>query len=757
MKVRVAKCPSTEMALTNLVFVAPAEYERIVSAAPASAVALAARDYVRLGSFVYRAAPLANFPPGSLALNGNQRKNCFVSLNQEVEIVPFGFDARDAFAARITLEASLAGSSSAAAAAAGARAAAVALDMKDVSRVLAMTLADHFLSVGQEFAVDLNGRTVGFRVLDVAADTLENVKAAQNAASQAAPREHAAAAAAAAGRPRGAILLPATQLLVSPAPGSGLRIEGGSGAAAAPIFRPDWNFDQMGIGGLDKEFADVFRRAFASRTFPNNVVKMLGIKHVKGILLYGPPGTGKTLTARQIGNMLSGRPPKKVKGPEILDKFVGGSEEKVRALFKDAEAEYALKGDASELHIVILDELDAICGQRGTRSGSTGVMDTVVNQFLASMDGVDEINNILLIGMTNRRDLIDEALLRPGRLEVQIEIGLPDEAGRLQILRIHTAKQRENGRLAKDVDLQWLSEHTKNFTGADIQGLVGSAASFAMQRHIDPKNPTRPIDPEQVLLTMADFRSALDEVQPLFGIKEAELAAMVPNGIIPFGEPFAHLLATCRAFVEQVRESRRTPLLTLLLEGSAGCGKTALASKVALDSNYPFAQILTAESLIGYSEAAKIARIRKLFDDAWKSPLSVVVLDDLERIVEYVPIGPRFSNLILQTLMVLVKQPPPTGRRLLVLGTTSQRDVVDSLDLLQVFNVVKTMPNVSTGVECAAALRELKVLDSPEQLKFIGEKFAAEISIKRLILLSEMAAHVPEEEQMTRFFELMNA
>lgn len=141
----------------------------------------------------------------------------------------------------------------------------------------------------------------------------------------------------------------------------------------------------MGIGGLDSEFSNIFRRAFASRIFPPALVEKLGIQHVRGILLYGPPGTGKTLMARQIGKMLNAREPKVVNGPEILNKFVGQSEENIRKLFADAEKEYQAKGDESALHIIIFDELDAICKQRGGRNDGTGVGDSVVNQLLSKV------------------------------------------------------------------------------------------------------------------------------------------------------------------------------------------------------------------------------------------------------------------------------------------------------------------------------------------------------------------------------------
>ena len=134
--------------------------------------------------------------------------------------------------------------------------------------------------------------------------------------------------------------------------------------------------------------------------------------------------------------MLNGKEPKVVNGPEVLNKYVGASEENVRKLFEEAEQDQAMNGEASELHVIIFDEIDAICKSRGSARDGSGVHDTVVNQLLTKIDGVDALNNILLIGMTNRKDMLDEALLRPGRLEVHVEIGLPDDKGRLQILKV---------------------------------------------------------------------------------------------------------------------------------------------------------------------------------------------------------------------------------------------------------------------------------------------------------------------------------
>ena len=251
------------------------------------------------------------------------------------------------------------------------------------------------------------------------------------------------------------------------------------------IFKKNFNFQEMGIGGLDKEFQEIFRRAFNSRRYPQMILDKYGIKHVKGMLLYGPPGTGKTLIARQIAQALEWDEPKIVNGPEIFDKYVGGSEEKMRDVFKEAEEEDQKRnGDESKLHIIIFDEIDAVCRPRGSVSSGTGVQESVVNQFLSKLDGVESLDNILVIGMTNRKDMIDEAVLRPGRLEIHKEIGLPDFEGRLQIFEIHTRNIKKNELLAEDVDFNYLADSTKNYTGAEIMSVWRNAIQFTLFRDI---------------------------------------------------------------------------------------------------------------------------------------------------------------------------------------------------------------------------------------------------------------------------------
>lgn len=324
------------------------------------------------------------------------------------------------------------------------------------------------------------------------------------------------------------------------------------------IINPDWDFGKMGIGGLDKEFNAIFRRAFASRVFPPELVEQLGCKHVKGILLYGPPGTGKTLMARQIGTMLNAREPKIVNGPQILDKYVGESEANVRRLFAEAEEEEKRLGPNSGLHIIIFDEIDAICKARGSVAGNSGVHDTVVNQLLAKIDGVEQLNNILVIGMTNRRDMIDEALMRPGRLEVQMEIGLPNEDGRFQILNIHTRRMHEYKKINPDVDNRELATKTKNFSGAELEGLVRAAQSTAMNRLIkaDSKVAVDPEAMEKLLVNRQDFLHALEnDIKPAFGTAAEALETYLARGVINWGTPVSNLIEDGKLYTEQAKAS----------------------------------------------------------------------------------------------------------------------------------------------------------------------------------------------------------
>ncbi|KAG8965470.1 transport between ER and Golgi ATPase protein [Tulasnella sp. 419] len=379
---------------------------------------------------------------------------------------------------------------------------------------------------------------------------------------------------------------------------------------------------------------------------------------------------------------------------------------------------------------------------------------TFLKAFNGLMDGVDQLNNILIIGMTNRLDMIDEALLRPGRLEVHMEISLPDEHGRLQILTIHTAKMRENGVMDRDVNLPELAGLTKNFSGAEINGLVKSATSFAFNRHVKVGTMAGISDDvENLRVNRGDFILALDEVHPAFGVSEEELQTVVQNGIIHYDHHIDEILRDGQLFVEQVRSSTRTPLVTLLLHGPAGSGKTALAATIAQASQFPFIKLLSPDSMVGYSETQKIATINKVFSDSYKSPLSVIVVDNIERLLDWVPIGPRFSNGVLQALMVLLARRPPKGRRLLIIATTSLRPMLDEMQMSEVFDSQIRVPPISSLRSLEIVLREMQLFGTSDERRRamalldqagFGHEGRLMVGVKKLLTVVEMARQEPE-------------
>lgn len=526
------------------------------------------------------------------------------------------------------------------------------------------------------------------------------------------------------------------------------------------------NFEQLGIGGLDKEFSEIFRRAFASRVYPPKMVEAMGLNYVRGLMLFGPPGCGKTLIARQISQALQSSTPedkrrkvKVVNGPEILSKFVGETEKNLRDLFADAEAEQEENGNESELHVIIFDEIDAIAKKRGSSRDGTGVHDSLVNQLLSKIDGVNALNNILLIGMTNRLDMLDPALLRPGRFEVQVEISLPDTHGRVQILNIHTAKMKKAGYLSSDVSIDDLAEKTKNFTGAEIEGLVKGAAAWAFQRQVNTQS-FKVIDASNLLVLPSDFEEALLECKPQFGAKEAEdeMRQHMGNQVVMFSEEGKRVASMLSELAREAASDRNMgmSLVSVLLCGQPGSGKTALAAKVAYESGFPLVRVLSPDKFIGMSESTKCSAIADVFDEAYKSEKSLILLEDLERLVDYSKVGPRFSNQVLQTLLILIRKPPPKkGRKLFVIGTSSVRDTMDNLEISSVFNMVLTAPQVTSSSEVLTVLRAIAPANPEAVLVRIAQVCPTPISVKRLMLALEMAMRNGDGIEESKFIEFL--
>lgn len=544
-------------------------------------------------------------------------------------------------------------------------------------------------------------------------------------------------------------------ILFEKSPNSPIKLSGGQNNFAAPkVINQNWDFASMGVGGLSEQFNKIFRRAFASRLLPPQFAEKLKAEFVKGILLYGPPGTGKTLIARQIGKMLLSREPKVVNGPEVLNKYVGESEANIRKLFAEAEEEYQKAGVNSGLHVIIFDEIDSICKSRGNSASSAGVGDNIVNQLLSKIDGVNALPNVLLIGMTNRRDLIDEAMLRPGRLELQIEIGVPNEQGRLEIFKIHTKELRNNGLLDPSVSLEELAEKTKNYTGAEIAGLIRAARDIAVNRVIkaDAKIEITQEMLDCIKLTRDDFQYAMDhDVKPALGAQDDELNAL-EGAIIPY-DPISSILAEFPKIISEVKNSTTREPFYLLLMGDEGAGLTTLAANLAVQSQFPFVRFYKAASTAGKHESVKIQHLDKLFTDAAKSEQSCAIIDRFEQIVNYSPLGPQFSISIREVLIASKNNILPQGRRMLVVVTCNDIEAVKVLQISKFFDKIIRVPSLVRPQQVQAVLDHLTESGecplTPTQCNELMDELGSipfKMGVKKLLkLIQRTAEHEPQQ------------
>lgn len=446
------------------------------------------------------------------------------------------------------------------------------------------------------------------------------------------------------------------------------------GTGRGVISELSFDFKGMGVGGLDDQLRDILTRAFYSRSLGDELVAMYGLEHAKGILLYGPPGTGKTLIARTIAGMFGRTKIKVVNGPELLNKYVGQSEENLRGVFAEAYKEWEQKGPDSDLYVIIFDEIDALFKQRGSRTDGTGVGDTLVNQILTILDGVDSPKNILVIGMTNRKDLLDDALLRKGRLGIHIKIGLPDEHGRREILDIHTKNLKTNGLLDPRVDLNDWAHRTVNFSGADIKALINEASYIANARNFDTKDGRKPVlkdltKEKPAPVTQEDLEIAFSKVTPSFGIAVSKLGPYLKRNFIPFNKSIQSIIEAVQTDFSTLQSTSDNPTRSILISGSKGVGKTALAVHLALQSKAPLISLLTSGDLAGLSEPERIHKLDTEFKNTQQSKYSVLVLDNLEGILGATRDGRSYSAQMILKLEALLNDPAYSN--LLVVGTSS--------------------------------------------------------------------------------------
>ena len=249
------------------------------------------------------------------------------------------------------------------------------------------------------------------------------------------------------------------------------------------------------VGGLD-ELKEELQEAIEWPIKHKDAFEYVDVQSPKGILLYGPPGTGKTLIAKALAKMTDSNFIS-VKGPELLSKWVGESEKGVREIFRKARQVAPC--------IIFFDEIDALVPRR-SGSDSSHVSENVVSQILTEIDGLEELHNVLIIGATNRLDIVDEALLRPGRFDRVIEVPKPDAKGREQIFKIHTQKKP----LANDVDISKIVELTNGFSGAEMAAIANRAAIASLKRYVAGKSK----NVKDIKITQQDILDAIEKVKP---------------------------------------------------------------------------------------------------------------------------------------------------------------------------------------------------------------------------------------------------
>ncbi|NMC08274.1 MAG: CDC48 family AAA ATPase, partial [Candidatus Lokiarchaeota archaeon] len=426
------------------------------------------------------------------------------------------------------------------------------------------------------------------------------------------------------------------------------------------------NYDD--IGGLTDVIVRVREMVELPLKHPE-LFERLGIDPPKGVLLYGPPGCGKTLLARAVANE-SDAYFITINGPEIMSKFYGASESRLRKIFKQAQENAPA--------IIFIDELDSIAPKREDVGGE--VERRVVAQLLALMDGLQDRGKVIIIGATNRVNSIDPALRRPGRFDREIEIQVPDADGRFEVLQIHTRAMP----LDENVDLKKVAAITHGFVGADIAALCREAAMHSLRSILPRVELDKPI-PDEILfelkVTKEDFDTALNNVE---ASAMREVLIEIPN--VQWSD-VGGLENVKRALIEAVELPLKNPGLFekagirepsgVLLYGPPGCGKTMLAKAVATESEANFITIKGPEvfsKFVGESEKA----IREVFRKARTAAPSIIYFDELDAIAPRR--GGEFGSQVYENIVnqILAEMDGiETRRRIVILGATNRPDMID--------------------------------------------------------------------------------
>ncbi|MHA2202802.1 MAG: CDC48 family AAA ATPase, partial [Candidatus Hodarchaeales archaeon] len=423
------------------------------------------------------------------------------------------------------------------------------------------------------------------------------------------------------------------------------------------------------IGGLSEEIKRVREMIELPMKHPQ-LFERLGIDPPKGVLLHGPPGTGKTLLAKAVANE-SGVNFVSIAGPEIMSKFYGESEQRIREIFQNAEKEAP--------SIIFIDELDSIAVKREEVTGE--VERRVVAQLLALMDGLKSRGKVIVIGATNRPNALDPALRRPGRFDREIEIGVPDKNGRYEVLLVHTRGMP----LADDVDLNEYAAKTHGFVGADIAALTKESAMHTLRKVLPRIDFDKPLTPEilsKLIVSKENFDEALKITEPS---AMREVLLEIPNvhwedvgGLETVKQQLIEAVEWPITHPEIFQRHGVTPPHGILLYGPPGTGKTLLAKAVATESQANFIAIRGPELLskwVGESEKA----VREVFRKAKQASPSIIFLDELDAIAPRRGAfagGSHVTESVVNQILSLLDG-LESLRDVLVLGASNRPDMID--------------------------------------------------------------------------------
>ena len=424
------------------------------------------------------------------------------------------------------------------------------------------------------------------------------------------------------------------------------------------------------IGGLHEEIQRVREMVELPLRHPE-LFQRLGIEPPKGVMLYGPPGCGKTLLARAVANESEANF-FSINGPEIMSKFYGESEARLREIFQQAQQ--------NSPSIIFIDELDAIAPKREEVTGE--VERRVVAQLLALMDGLSGRGNVIVIGATNRPSALDPALRRPGRFDREIEIAVSDKNGRYEILQIHTRGMP----LGDDVDLEKLSKISHGYTGADMAALCRETAMKALRRYLPQINLEEERVPPSVLekmeVRMEDFLNAYKEITPT-AMREVYIEVPTVHwsdigGLEEVKQDLSEAVEWPLKSPEIFKRLGIKPPKGILLYGPPGCGKTLLARAVATESEANFVTIKGPEVFskwVGESEKA----IREVFRKARMAAPTVIFFDEIDSLLPRRGLGFADSGVTQRVISQLLTEMDGivTLEDIVVIAATNRPDIVD--------------------------------------------------------------------------------